>query len=343
MQCYQPIRLTYANHFYKYKNKYVPDYNSLHVGCGKCLACLSQKAREWTMRLTHEWKYYDESNSMFLTLTYDKENIPNNYSLSKRDLQLFWKRVRKRLYKENIKIKVFNAGEYGFRRGRPHYHCIVFGIPNLSAKIRDLNHYSASYKMQGKFKFNKYDRMLYDCWKKGNIRIGYVSQTSIQYCSLYTLKGNHTTLSQKDYFKQYGRIKPFRTMSKGIGKRYVLENKLNLLQNLKIHWNGIDCSIPRSYLKWMYKLGFDIADAIKEKSLENKALEIHRAYKKFGIPELTWNDFYKFEDYFDISNHKLLYKLVESELINKRLKYESRHDKYLNEKLSKVLSEEAIA
>lgn len=123
------------------------------VPCGKCLACLSQKSREWTMRLSHEWYYYNQRNSIFLTLTYDNNHIPDNYSLNRRDVQLYLKRLRK----AGLKFKYLCAGEYGFKYGRPHYHLIIFGIKNADyMAIRKVN----------KFNPTKYeiDKILYQKW-----------------------------------------------------------------------------------------------------------------------------------------------------------------------------------
>ena len=119
MQCTSPIRL------YKGVNSLVyPD--GLVVPCGKCLSCRIAKRREWTMRLWHELPYHQ--SSIFLTLTYDDDNLPPNASLSKSDLQKFFKRLRKDLSYVDRKIKYFAAGEYGPKTNRPHYHAIVFGL-----------------------------------------------------------------------------------------------------------------------------------------------------------------------------------------------------------------------
>lgn len=64
-------------------------------------------------------------------LTYDNVHLPTlddgTPTLCKRDLQLFFKRLRHK-YPANS-LKYFVAGEYGSRRGRPHYHALIFGIP----------------------------------------------------------------------------------------------------------------------------------------------------------------------------------------------------------------------
>lgn len=61
----------------------------------------------------------------FLTLTYSNENLPEDYSLDPRELQLFMKRLRK--WAEPRKLRFFACGEYGDENLRPHYHAIIFG------------------------------------------------------------------------------------------------------------------------------------------------------------------------------------------------------------------------
>ena len=96
------------------------------VPCGRCMACRIARAREWASRIIHEMDYWD--TSIFITLTYNEEYLPKHGSIHKRDLVLFFKRLRRDLERDNRKIKYFASGEYGDKFGRPHYHAIVFGL-----------------------------------------------------------------------------------------------------------------------------------------------------------------------------------------------------------------------
>lgn len=71
-----------------------------------------------------EWESY-KSNTIFITLTFNNEHLPENGSLDKRDLQLFFKRLRKNTGKE---LRYYACGEYGDLGFRPHYHAIVYGL-----------------------------------------------------------------------------------------------------------------------------------------------------------------------------------------------------------------------
>lgn len=325
MQCYRPIRLTVDNYFYKNGIQNARSWQL--VPCGKCLACLSHKKREWSMRFSHEFSYYRQSNSMFLTLTYNKENLPDNYSLCKRDYQNYLKRLRKAGYK----FKYMVAGEYGILKGRPHYHLVIFGIPNENPlKIRDL------YTIKDcKYKT---DKTLFQKWNKGKIQIGYVSNKSIEYCCKYILKQDHKYLNDKEYFALYNRIKPFRRVSKGIGKQFAIDNARNLYENLFIYFGSNKLSIPRTYIKYVEKYAkLPLLTKIQEKCLIDKDKEIQRLYRFYNLTPKSVFDFDNVNEYYDLYNHDKLYKIVENANSVKEYKYINRHYEYLlrlkNEKL----------
>ena len=127
VQCTNPVRLLpRRNQFGRY-NLHPDQYpDGLLVPCGRCLACRISKRREWSLRMLHELADYDDA--MFLTLTYNDDNLPPNGSLVKADLQKFFKRLRKRLDVDGRKIRYFACGEYGEQTQRPHYHAIIFGL-----------------------------------------------------------------------------------------------------------------------------------------------------------------------------------------------------------------------
>ena len=320
MMCYSPITLTNDNYYLK-NGRMLKDKTFVKVPCGRCLACQSQKSAEWTMRLSHEWLYYKQDRTMFITLTYDKEHCPKHYSLSVRDCQLYFKRLRKAGYK----FKYLLAGEYGSRYGRPHYHAILYGISNLNI-YRKVNK-----KDKAKTKID-YD--LWRLWKNGGISIGTCSNKSIQYCSQYSLKCINNHLDRKTYFNCFGGEKHFRLFSKGIGKRYAIDNAYNLYENLSINFSDSIRSIPRYYIKIIVKnFNLDILDKLREKMYIEKDEEIKQLYAHFGLTPKSAFDFYRFEDYFDIEKHDKLRKIYNNRLTLKRVKYEIRHKQYIYNKL----------
>lgn len=110
-----------CNYYRTIRNKYTKE--EIKVPCGKCYACKVRNARDWMTRCLVEARYWSEIS--FCTLTYDNDHLPAASSLCKRDLQLFFKRLRKRL--DNKPIAYLACGEYGSKRGRPHYHALIFG------------------------------------------------------------------------------------------------------------------------------------------------------------------------------------------------------------------------
>lgn len=106
--------------------KSVPSGELLGVRCGSCLGCREARARDWTIRARFELA--DHSDACWCTLTYDEGWCPP--TLSKRHLQLFFKRLRKR-----TAVRYIACGEYGERTARPHYHAILFGVPRETRDV----------------------------------------------------------------------------------------------------------------------------------------------------------------------------------------------------------------
>lgn len=123
------------------------------VPCGQCIECRLAYSRIWADRMMLELK--EQKKAIFLTLTYDRNHmhvseyenvvctdflprckneillddqylVPKYGSLSKRDVQLFLKRLRKEF--APLKLRYFAAGEYGESTLRPHVHMILYGI-----------------------------------------------------------------------------------------------------------------------------------------------------------------------------------------------------------------------
>lgn len=200
------------------------------VPCGKCPPCMKRRTSGWSFRLVKEGDV--SKSALFVTLTYNTENVPitekGYMSLSKTDVQKFFKRLRKQT---DNKIKYFIVGEYGTERMRPHYHAILF---NANADI------------------------IYKAWMKdwkpiGTIFIGSVSEASIGYTLKYMQKPTKIPLHSND-----DRLKEFQLMSKGLGKTYLTDNMIKWhkddIENrmylpLK---DGKKAAMPRYYKDKMY-------------------------------------------------------------------------------------------
>ena len=114
--------------------RYLADF--IEIPCGKCIGCRLDYSRDWANRMMLEASYHEQN--YFITLTYDDLHVPKSYypcpetgealpslTLSKRDVQLFLKRLRKLTGQQ---FRYYLCGEYGSTTHRPHYHLIVFGL-----------------------------------------------------------------------------------------------------------------------------------------------------------------------------------------------------------------------
>lgn len=181
--------------------------NTIPVPCGKCPACYKRRISGWSFRLLQEASISQEAQ--FITLTYDTQYLPFSDrgapNLDKRDVQLFFKRLRKAHDKSRSleihgqrsdlpPIKYFLCGEYGGETGRPHYHCILF---------------------------NSLIELIQPSWDKGHVHYGEVTGASIGYTLKYMSKPQRIPAYDGD-----DRQKEFQLMSKGIGESYLTKAAL---------------------------------------------------------------------------------------------------------------------
>lgn len=135
-------------------------FNGFKCPCGRCMACRINKKRLWTHRMILE--SYCHASSLFVTLTYNDENLPPDLSVHPKHVQLFLKRLRKAI--SPTKIRYFAVGEYGDKSWRPHYHLAIFGI--------GLEH----------------EKTIQDCWKFGFTMCGDLNPKSAGYIAGYVTK-----------------------------------------------------------------------------------------------------------------------------------------------------------
>lgn len=172
--------------------KIQPDWRHITVPCGKCAACRLNKSSEWATRVVHEMEYCHES--CFLTLTY--KDAPAGYNLRKKDLQDFMKRLRINLSRgvkgEHGQIRSFFAcGEYGSKRGRPHYHILILGW-----QPHDLHYYKNSYS--GEVIYTSH--FLESTWKLGFCPVGTCTNLSAGYVARYAKKVTGASVSRVPEF-----------------------------------------------------------------------------------------------------------------------------------------------
>lgn len=133
------------------------------IPCGTCIGCRLMKGRFWALRNFLELADCP-GESYFLTLTYDPDHVP--VTLSRRHLSDFLKRIRWHAGA----LRFFASGEYGDKRGRPHYHMLVY----LSSSIP---RHLPSFRSR-----------VADSWRNGYVQFGSVTPERVAYCSGYTTK-----------------------------------------------------------------------------------------------------------------------------------------------------------
>lgn len=249
MQCIRPIKAgfdRFGNITYSSRS-HDKSIESFAFPCRKCLPCRLNHAREKAIRAIHEAKMYE--NNIFLTLTYNDQNLPKDGKLNYLDIQLFIKRLRKEIeknitdkeLKEKLKIGYICTGEYGDKNKRPHWHLIIFNYRPSDAK----------YKYTSKTGDKVYSSLaLTELWGKGNIDFGSVTLESAGYVARYAAK---KLIHGKDNEHQFQPI--HKTSSKhAIGKKYLEKYWQNIFDlGYIVLPNYQKAAIPRYYEDWLKK------------------------------------------------------------------------------------------
>lgn len=163
------------------------------------------------MRCEHEAKLSDWN--WFITLTYADAFLPPGGGLVLKDLQDFWKRLRKRY----SGVRYFAVGEYGERFRRPHYHILAFNYLPSDLVSRS--------RMDGKVVFQSVE--LEALWGKGRIDLAAFSPAAAQYVTNYVRKNFSVGGARVDF----GTLpRPFQVMSRrpGIGAGFLSRFKRDI-------------------------------------------------------------------------------------------------------------------
>jgi hypothetical protein len=204
MQCVSPITL---------RDEVTGRYNTFP--CGSCKYCKENRRNQWSFRLEQEWRnsitayfYTLTYENVYLPLE-EKPPLSGMFEpvLQREHLSAFIKRLRTRKERayQNRKdtidkswqkvwktetsgrwkgrkrlqfkypIRFFGVGEYGEQNGRPHYHAIIFNIPNEL-------HIKAAQNQ----------------WKYGKVHIGEVNEASIHYTTKYGLKKENFAIMSRN-------------------------------------------------------------------------------------------------------------------------------------------------
>lgn len=101
--------------------------HELKLPCNACLGCRRDRQAQWALRAYHEGQMHERKCA--LTLTYDDDHLPSDWSVNVKHLQDFNHRLRKYLDRSHgLKMRLAGCGEYGAKHSRPHYHELVYGF-----------------------------------------------------------------------------------------------------------------------------------------------------------------------------------------------------------------------
>lgn len=231
-------------------------------------------------------------SSLFITLTYDTKHVPitrNGFlQLSKRDVQLFFKRLRKAhgLAKGTNagSIRYYCVGEYGGRTMRPHYHVIIF-----NAKLE----------------------LIQPAWQLGSVHYGEVNGASVGYTLKYMTKAPKIPMHRND-----DRQPEFSLMSKRLGDNYLTPKMIQWHKdslNERVYLNledGKKIAMPRYYRNKIYTpaelseaMGF-IRGEMEKKSLEET--------QKISVNEKQWKKHLHNQREGVKASYKKMYKQAEA-------------------------------
>ena len=252
MSCYRPLLGKFQGYEEgKAQYKILPcsgipaEYPDINVPCGHCVGCRLDKSRQWADRMMLELDH--SKTAIFVTLTYDPLNVPVAcslddgsvlFTLDKRDVQLFMKRLRRTF--DGREIRFYLAGEYGSTTHRPHYHAILFGLSLADFPDRK----PVSKNSFGQFLYSS--QKMYEIWKLGNVALAEVSWQTCAYVARYCVKKLGDDVS-RETFESFGVLPEFALMSRkpGIAGYYALEHP-DLIERSKQYFNDPNGASPRT-------------------------------------------------------------------------------------------------
>lgn len=181
-----------------------------------------------------------------LSLTYNDDELPASLSLVKRDLQLFFKRLRKQVGR----FRYYACGEYGERSRRPHYHAAIFGFD-----VADKKFYKKSAIGTNLYTSKSMDEI----WGKGFVVVGDLNFESCAYIARYVVDKMTGDLADMWYswVDQDGvwhDVSPeFAVMSRrpGIGRYYFDEYSAEVFAHDSVVMRAREVRPPRYYSKLM--------------------------------------------------------------------------------------------
>lgn len=270
MPCYRPVQAYQSIKkkpngkseifFSLYEAQKVP-YSELLLPCGSCNHCRLKTSAGNAVRCVHEASMYQDN--CFITLTYDPKYLPTVNgvgTLNVKDFQDFMKRLRdhcdrgfkyvdprtgeKEKY-EPRKVRMYYCGEYGEKRGRPHYHAILFNVDFPDKQLWEIRNGYPLYR----------SAFLEKLWPYGHSSVGTATFESAAYVARYIMKkvnGDraflHYAIMDKDTGEYFGQRKPeFVNSSQSVGRDWFNLYWRDVYPKDFIVINGKRYAVPKAY------------------------------------------------------------------------------------------------
>lgn len=241
------------------------------------MECRLAYSREWAIRITHEARMH--SANCFITLTYDDAHLPRFGQLVKRDLQLFFKRLRK----VSPPFKYVACGEYGDTRRRPHFHAALFGVDFAFDRID----YGSGVRGDRIF----VSRALSDVWGKSVFPLGHtigsLTFESGAYIARYITKrvsgvgaSSLPLACDPDSGELVMPNPEFLLCSKGIGRAWFREYFMRDVfpHGRVITDQGTPAPVPRFYKELLKEVGADLALEMGHTTARNMELSLGKRF-----------------------------------------------------------------
>jgi len=216
----------------------------LSIPCGQCIGCRLERTRQWAVRCVHESQMH--AHNSFVTLTYDDDKVPADFSLNYAHFRAFCKRFRKAYGP----FRFYMCGEYGDDFSRPHYHACLFGVDFPDRYIWSDHEGIRLYRSD----------FLERMWPLGFSSIGDVTYQSAAYVAGYITK-KITGKGAQDHYEAvdgltgevFQRRPEFSNMSRrpGIGAKFFEKYRGEIFPNDQVVLDGRPQKVPKAYTRWL--------------------------------------------------------------------------------------------
>lgn len=219
------------------------------VPCGKCSECLNQRSKLYALRCLMEARMHDEVCS--LILTYDNDHLGDNV-LNYQHVQSFFMRLRTYVLRRYGKtgLKFFTTGEYGDKKGRMHWHMMIFGWKPDKDRER-FEVYPSGKTREPRYKSLK----LQELWQQGYVDVTDFDETHAFYIARYVQKKFVKGSELDSTIRQPAREEKY--CSPQLGNEYFFRHMKTFLREGKIEVSGYSYTIPRCFKDLMKKLVSD--------------------------------------------------------------------------------------